>query len=171
MSTGGDKWGEAARALGRFAWPLAFVAVAAMAFLHFDEAPAPALEVRVEHEGPTVIRDLRALAKLETTTLHVEKVIDVRDHQAHLDGLIEAEDAMLFVATGEVVLGVDLAKLGERDARFDEATRTAYVDLPPVEVFSTRFDEMHSYVASRSTDLLAKRNEGLESSEIGRAHV
>ena len=74
-----------------------------------------------------------------------------------------ARTTLLFVATGEVVLGVDLGKLGDQDARFDEATRTAYVTLPAPEVLSTRFDEAHSYVHARATDLLAKRNEALES--------
>ncbi len=62
-----------------------------------------------------------------------------------------------------ILLGVDLGKLTESDARLDAATGTAYVHLPAPEVLSTRFDEPHSYVHARATDLLAKRNEALES--------
>jgi hypothetical protein len=150
--------------LSRFAWPAAFVAVAAMTFGYLHEVrPKPASEVRVEHPTPTVISDLRALSRLETLSLHVEKVVDVKDHQTRLYGLVDAEDSLLFVATGEVVLGVDLTKLGDGDARFDEKTRTAYIHLPAPEVLSTRFDEPRSYVHARSTDVLAKRNEALES--------
>src|SRR5207302_8300370 len=65
--------------------------------------------------------------------------------------------------SGEVVVGVDLAKLRDEDVRFDEATKTAYVTLPEPEVLSARFDEAHSYVHARDTDLLARRNEQLES--------
>jgi hypothetical protein len=150
--------------LSRFAWPAAFVAVAALAFaaVH-DMKPAPASEVRIVHPTPTVLKDLRELSRLETLSLHVEKVVDVKDHQTRLYGLVDADDALLFVATGEVVLGVDLGKLHDGDARFDEATRTAYVHLPAVEILSTRFDEGHSYVHARATDVLAKRNEALES--------
>lgn len=151
------------RSLGRFAWPAAFVGVAAMTFAHLDKAtPQQATGVRVEHPTPTVLVDLRALARLETLALHVEKVVDVKDHQVRARGLVEADDSLLFVATGEVILGVDLAKLTESDVRFDEATRTAYVHLPSPEVLSTRLDEAHSYVHARSTDLLARRNEALE---------
>jgi hypothetical protein len=147
----------------RFAWPLAFVVVAALGFGYLrDRRPESPSTVAVEHEGPTIVRDLQALARLETASLHVEKVIDVKDHQKRLEGLVDAEDAILFVATGEVILGVDLAKLEAGDARFDEATKTAYVTLPQPEILSTRFDEAHSYVHSRSTDLLATRNEALE---------
>jgi hypothetical protein len=148
----------------RFAWPVAFIAVAAMTlgFLQ-DLKPKPASDVRVEHPTPTVVKDLRELARLETLSMHVEKVIDVKDHQTRLYGLVDAEDALLFVATGEVVLGVDFGKLADADARFDESTRTAYVHLPAPEVLSTRLDEPHSYVHARATDVLAKRNEALES--------
>lgn len=150
-------------AIARFAWPAAFVATVAMGFTYLrEQKPAPTSEIRIEHPTPTVLKDLRAIARLETASMHVEKVVEVKDHQRHLHGLVEADDSLLFVATGEVVLGVDLAKLGDGDARFDESTKTAYVNLPAPEVFSARFDEPRSYVHARSTDLLAKRNEGLE---------
>lgn len=150
--------------LTRLAWPAAFVVTAAMTFAYLRDArPPPASEVRIEHPTPTVLKDLRELARLETATLHVEKVIDVKDHQHRLYGLVDADDALLFVATGEVILGVDLGKLGDGDARFDEATRTAYVTLPAPEVLSTHLDEPRSHVHARTTDVLAKRNEALES--------
>lgn len=156
-------WLELTSTIARFAWPAAFVAVAAMGFGYLREQKAPsASEIRVEHSGATVVRELRALARLETSVLRVEKVIDLADHQKRLGGLIEADDSLLFVAAGEVVLGVDLARLGDADVRSDPATGVAYVELPPPEVLSTRFDEARSYVHSRKTDVLARRNEGLE---------
>lgn len=153
------EWGRIA---ARFAWPAAFVAVAAMGFgaLRDREKPA-ASEVHLQGSN-TVVKSLHDIARLETTSLHVEKVIDVRDHQKRLYGLVESEDSLLFIATGEVVVGVDLKRLRDEDARFDDKTKTAYLTLPEPEVLSTRFDEMHSYVHSRSTDVLAKRNEQLE---------
>lgn len=148
----------------KLAWPLAFVAVSAMAIGYLQHRePAPAEGVRVVHPTPTVLKDLRELSRLETLSLHVEKVIDVNDHQKRLYGLVDANDSLLFVATGDVVMGVDLGKLRDEDARFDAATRVAHVHLPAPEVLSTQIDEPHSYVHARSTDLLAKRNEALES--------
>lgn len=151
--------------LGRFAWPAAFVAIAAMSFAYLRDArekPSGTSEVRVEHAGVTVVRELRALARLETSTLRVEKVIELKDHQKRLHGLVDADDALLFVGAGEVVLGVDLAKLGDEDIRTDAATGIAYVELPAPEVLSARFDESRSYVHHRKTDVFAERNEGLE---------
>lgn len=151
--------------VGRLVWPAALVAVAAMGFGYLREPkPAtPTSEIRIE-QGPTVIRELRALSRLETSTLHLEKVIELADHQQRLHGLLEADDKILFVAAGEAVLGVDLSKLEDEDVRSDASTGIAYVNLTEPEVLSTRFDEQHSYVHSRSTDTLARRNEGLEAS-------
>lgn len=145
----------------RLAWPAAFVAVAAMGFGYLREPPKPPAPI-VEHEGATVVREIRALARLETTTLRLEKVVSLRDHQERLHGLVGADDALLFVAAGEVILGVDLAKLGPDDVRFDAKTGQAFVELPAPEVLETHFDEARSYVHTRSTDVLARRNEGLE---------
>jgi hypothetical protein len=139
----------------RFAWPAAFVIVASLGFVllrdraQAKDAPS---EVRVQGSN-TVVKSLHDLARLETTSLHVEKVIDVRDHQKKLYGLLETEDSLLFIASGEVVIGVDLARLRDEDARFDETTKTATITLPEPEVL---------YVHSRKTGTLADRNEQLE---------
>lgn len=149
--------------LGRFAWPAAFVAIAAMGFTVIRERHEPADAVPVvDHAGATVVREIRALSRLETTTLRMEKVISLRDHQDHLHGLVAGDDTLLFVAAGEVILGVDLAKLGEDDVRYDAATGLSSIELPAPEPLETHFDEARSYVHTRHTDVLAKRNEGLE---------
>ena len=156
------QWRSVSATIARFAWPAAVVAVAAMGFTYLREPKAPASQVRVEHAGATVVRELRSLSRLETSAMHVEKVIELKDHQKRLHGLLDADDSLLFVAVGEVVLGVDLSKLEEGDVKSDPETGIAYVELPAPEVLSTRFDESRSYVHSRQTDVLARRNEALE---------
>ncbi len=147
----------------RFAWPAAFVAIAAMGFgyLHTPAVPTPPPAL-TERPGPVVVQELRALGRLETAAIHVEKVVDVSEHQSRIFGLVDADDALLYVASGEVVLGIDLGKLRPEDARFDAATKTAYVELPEPEVFSSRLDEAGSHVHTRHTAVLARRNEQLE---------
>lgn len=112
---------------------------------------------------PVLLRSIRDLARFETTELELEKVIDLSDRQSRFFGLIEAKDAMLLVAGGEVTIGVDLGKLGDGDVALDAATATATLTLPQPEIFSVRLDEGRTYVYTRSTDLLARRNEQLES--------
>lgn len=146
----------------RLVWPLALLVGLGMTFAFLRERSRASEAVVTVQGSNTLVTSLRDLARLETTSLHVEKVIDVRDAQKALYGLIETEDALLFVASGEVLLGVDLGHLREGDVAFDEATRTARITLPDPEVLATRFDELHSYVHSRTTGTLAKRNEQLE---------
>lgn len=146
--------------VARFAWPLALVVVVALV-LHHVRRPDP--EANIEHRsGETVLREVQALARLETTTLHVEKVLDLKDRQEQVGGLLRANDSLLYVAVGEVILGVDLAKIDAADVHFDPSTGTATIELPPPEILSTRLDETRSHVHSRSTDLFARRNDDLE---------
>ncbi|HTN88221.1 MAG TPA: DUF4230 domain-containing protein [Sorangium sp.] len=125
-------------------------------------APAPPDTV-VARPSPALVIAIRDLARLETTEVHVEKVVDLADRQSRLFGLVQATDALLLVAVGHVTIGVDLARLGEDDIAMDPETGVARLTLPAPEVFSTRLDEEETYVYTRSTSLLARRNEQLES--------
>jgi hypothetical protein len=116
------------------------------------------------HPTGTVLMSMRELARLETNELHLEKVVDLTDRQSRFFGLITASDAILLVAAGDVTMGIDLSKLRESDVAVDRATGEARLTLPAPEVLSARLDEAHTYVYQRSTSVLARRNEQLESS-------
>ncbi|WP_438032428.1 DUF4230 domain-containing protein [Sorangium sp. So ce204] len=124
-------------------------------------APAPS-SVVVARPSPALLVAIRDLSRLETTEVHVEKVVDLADRQNRLFGLVQATDALLLVAVGHVTIGVDLARIGEGDIAMDPETGVARLTLPAPEVFSTRLDEDETYVYTRSTSLLARRNEQLE---------
>lgn len=117
----------------------------------------------VVRPSPNVLRSVQELARLESVTFHMERVIDLRDEQEHAFGLVHAEDSILLVAVGEVIAGVDLAALRPDDVRVDPATRHVTLTLPTPQVFVARLDSEHTHVHSRSTDVLARRAEGLES--------
>ncbi len=87
--------------------------------------------------APAVVMAVRDLARLDATSFHLEKVVEASDAQSHLWGLVEAKDALVLVAVGDVVAGVDLAKLRDQDVRIDAATRTVYLRLPAAEVTSS----------------------------------
>ncbi|CAN96321.1 putative secreted protein [Sorangium cellulosum So ce56] len=124
-------------------------------------APAPS-SVVVARPSPALLIAIRDLSRLETTEVHVEKVVDLADRQNRLFGLVQATDALLLVAVGHVTIGVDLARIGEGDIAMEPETGVARLTLPAPEVFSTRLDEDETYVYTRSTSLLARRNEQLE---------
>lgn len=110
----------------------------------------------------TVVLAVRRLARLETAQLQLQQVVDLRDKQEHLWGLFESEDAILLIASGNVVAGVDLGQLGEGQVQVDEDRRGVRVALPKAQIFSVTLDNEHTFVHTRSTELLAKRNEQLE---------
>ncbi len=111
---------------------------------------------------PGVVAAMRDMARLDTTSFHIEKVIEARDEQSRLWGLVQPKDAILLVAVGDVVAGVDLSKLRDEDVRVDPSTRSVEVRLPAPEIVSSSLDERSTHVVFRSTDMLAERNEQLE---------
>lgn len=120
------------------------------------------LEVQAERRPPDVVSQVRELARLEGVSYHIERVVDLKDEQRRVFGLVSAGDAILLVASGDVVAGVDLGKLGPGDVQVTPDGRSVTIRLPPAEVFSARLDNSHTYVHSRKTDLLALRQESLE---------
>ncbi len=118
--------------------------------------------VTVVRPTPNVVVAVRDLARLESAEFHMERVIDLRDRQSRLFGLVESEDALLLVAAGDVIAGVDLAESSDDDVVVDSETHTATVTLPAPRVLVTRLDNEHTYVHSRDTGLLAERSETLE---------
>lgn len=123
--------------------------------------PAPS-SVTVIRPTPSVITALHDIAKLESASCHVERVIDLKDKQTRFFGLIHAEDAILLIASGDVVAGVDLGKLVDGDVSVDKDRHKATVRLPAPEILSSRLDNENTYVHTRSTDALAQRKENLE---------
>jgi hypothetical protein len=116
----------------------------------------------VVRPSPSVIVAVRELARLEGAEYHIERVVDLREKQSRLFGLVEAEDAILLVAAGEVRAGVDLEEIGEGDLKVDEARHSVSLILPRARVFSRSLDGDRTYVHTRSTGLLATRKESLE---------
>jgi len=113
--------------------------------------------------APGVVLAVRELSRLETSTYHIERVIDQTETEERLYGLLKTKDAILLVAAADISAGVDLSKLGDGDVEADPAAGRVTLTLPAPEVLSTRLDTDRTYVHTRTTDVLAKRKEDLES--------
>jgi hypothetical protein len=122
----------------------------------------PPTETTIIRPTPDVIVAMRDLARLESASFHMERVIDLRDRQERLFGMVQAEDAILMVAAGDVVAGVDLTEMRDGDVVVNPEARTATITLPPVRVLDTSLDNERTFVHTRTTDLLARRQETLE---------
>jgi hypothetical protein len=125
--------------------------------------PPMTSSVAVVRATPDVLVAVRDLARLESASFHMERVIDLSDKQSKLWGLISTEDAILLVAVAEVTAGIDLAKLTAADVVVDPARRSARINLPAPEVLHAALDNEKTYVHSRKTGSLADRHENLES--------
>jgi len=125
--------------------------------------PPLSSSVSVVRSTPDVLVAVRDLARLESASFHMERVIDLSDKQSKLWGMITTEDAILLVAVAEVTAGIDLSKLSAADVVVDPARRSARIDLPAPEVLHAALDNDKTYVHSRKTGTLAERHENLES--------
>jgi Protein of unknown function (DUF4230) len=129
--------------------------------------PAPLLppmssSVTLVRPTPDVLLAVRDLARLESASFHMERVIDLSDKQSKLWGLVTTEDAILLVAVAEISAGIDLQKLTRADVVVDPARRTARIQLPAPELLHAALDNEKTYVHSRKTGTLADRRENLE---------
>ncbi len=107
----------------------------------------------------TYIREIRALARLETIQYSIEKVIRAESGQGPFGFLFG--DRLLFVAHGTVIAGIDLEKLAPEDLRL--VNGVLYVRLPDSEIFVATLDNEKSYVYDRDTGLLSRGDINLES--------
>lgn len=106
----------------------------------------------------TVVRSVQRLSRLETASYHIEKVITAETGQGPLGFLFG--DRLLLIAYGEVIAGVDLAKIESGDVtRTDDGT--LYLRLPDAEIFVATLDNERTHIYDRRTGMVGL-NEELE---------
>src|SRR4030067_1133279 len=117
---------------------------------------------QILHPTPTirpdpvaVVREVRALARLETIQYTVERVITAETGEGLFGFLFR--DRLLLVAHGFVIAGGDLGRLLPSDIELDAAGRI-YVTLPEPEVFVATLDNDKTYVYHRDTGILTRCN-------------
>jgi hypothetical protein len=106
----------------------------------------------------TIIREVQSLARLETIQYTVEKVITAEINQGVFGPLFG--DRLLFVARGYVISGVDLSEINTEDMRLENGV--LYVALPDAEVFVATLNNDDSFVYDRTTGVLRKSDQDLE---------
>jgi len=124
--------------------------------------PPLSSSVTIVHPTPNVLVAVKDLARLESASFHMERVIDLTDKQSLLFGLVQSEDAILLVAVADVSAGVDLQRLQAADLVADAPEKRVTITLPAPEVFHAELDNSKTYVHTRRTGALALRKENLE---------
>jgi hypothetical protein len=107
-----------------------------------------------------LVTQVRELNRLETATMHVMHVGKVsQTYKLVPDAL--AGDELTFLAEGDVIAGIDLAKLQPSDV-WRSPDGTINLRLPEPEVLITRVDNAKSRVLTRDTGVLRRRDVDLE---------
>jgi Protein of unknown function (DUF4230) len=109
---------------------------------------------------PTVVRQIQQLQRLETVTYTMDKIISGERDNPYLPKFL-AGDRLLLVVHGEVIGGVDLAKVQPADVTVQGQSITFHV--PQAEIFSTLIDNARTRVYSRDTGLFTSPDPNLES--------
>jgi hypothetical protein len=106
-----------------------------------------------------IVREIQSLARLETTSYAFQDIIQIERNQDLLWGVFG--ENLLFVANGDVIAGVDLAKLSPDDLQVT-GLDSVVVHLAEAEIFVTDLDNENSYVADRDIGLFTDANKELE---------
>jgi Protein of unknown function (DUF4230) len=109
---------------------------------------------------PTVVRQIQQLQRLETVTYTMDKIISGERDNPYLPKFL-AGDRLLLVVHGQVIGGVDLAKVQPADVIVRGQSITFHV--PQAEIFSTLIDNARTRVYSRDTGLFTSPDPNLES--------
>ena len=109
---------------------------------------------------PTVVRQIQQLQRLETVTYTMDKIISAERENPYLPKFL-AGDRLLLVVHGQVIGGVDLAKVQPADVIVRGSSITFHV--PQAEIFSTLIDNARTRVYSRDTGLFTSPDPNLES--------
>ena len=117
-------------------------------------------QVHITVDQPAVVRQIRALQRIETVSYTMDKIISGERENPVLPRFL-AGDRLLLVVHGEVIAGVDLSKLQPGDVVVHG--RSVSIHLPPAEIFTTTLDNAKTRVYSRDTGLFSSPDPNLES--------
>jgi hypothetical protein len=109
----------------------------------------------------SVVTQVRELNRLETASMRVVHVGTIKQSYNLVPNAL-AGDEITFLATGDVIAGVDLARLQPGDV-WREPDGTVVVRLPAAQLLVSRVDNEQSHVMSRKTGVLRRADMDLES--------
>lgn len=108
-----------------------------------------------------VVTQVRELSRLETASMRVMHVGTIKQTYRMVPNSLGG-DEIQFLATGDVIAGVDLSQLGPNDV-WREPDGTVVMRLPAAHILISRVDNNESKVLSRKTGMLRRADVDLES--------
>lgn len=107
-----------------------------------------------------LVTQVRELNRLETATMRVVHIGRISQSYKLVPNAL-AGDEITFLAEGDVIAGIDMARLKPEDV-WKSPDGTINLRLPPAEVLVARVDNQKSKVLTRDTGVLRRRDVDLE---------
>src|SRR6266481_662556 len=107
----------------------------------------------------SVIEHIQRLQRLETVVYSMDKIVTGEKDNPLLPDFL-AGDRLLMLVHGQVVAGIDFARLGSGDIKIQG--KEVRVHLPNPQVLMTRVDNSRTRVYSRDTGILVRVDPNLE---------
>jgi hypothetical protein len=114
---------------------------------------------RIDTAQPTVVMQIRRLARLESVSYSMDKMVS-GDREGRVLPPILTGDRILLEVHGEAVAGVDLNELPSSGVELSH--RTVRVHLPPAQIFTVALDHNRTHVYERRTGLFVPVDPSLE---------
>jgi hypothetical protein len=108
----------------------------------------------------TLVTQVRELNRLETASMRVLHVGTVTQTYKMVPDALGG-DEITFLATGDVIAGIDLSRLTANDV-WREPHDTVVIRLPPPQILVSRVDNNESRVLTRKTGVLRRADIDLE---------
>ena len=108
-----------------------------------------------------LVTRVRELNRLETASMRVIHVSTITQSYTLVPDAFGG-DKLTFLATGDVIAGLDLSQIKPGDV-WREPDGTIALRLPPPQILVTRIDNAQSRVLTRNTGLLRRADVNLES--------
>ncbi|MCS6939725.1 MAG: DUF4230 domain-containing protein [Roseiflexus sp.] len=105
------------------------------------------------------IQQMKNLQRLETQRFSIERVVEASTTRGDALDMLLGE-RLLLIASGDVVAGVDLSKLTDRDVIVSPDGASVTVTLPASEIFIARLNNERTRVYDRQTRLLTQLTGG-----------
>lgn len=115
--------------------------------------------LRIDTSQPTVVTQIRRLARLESVSYTMDKMVSGDRENRVLPAFLTG-DRVLLEVHGEAVAGVDLGQLSASDVQV--TGRSVRVHLPTAQLFTVALNDQKTHVYARETGILVPVDPSLE---------
>lgn len=115
--------------------------------------------IQIDTNRTAVIKQLQKLNRLETASFTIEKIVEAGAQGNQVEQFLFG-DKILVIANGQIIAGVDLSKITDKDISVQGKSLT--LKLPSPEILQSILNNDKTIIYNRQTGILTKGNKDLE---------